>query len=218
MKHTNSSQQKENKNQETSNATKEQTNGNATQSCIETISEQADNPLMDTTNQEESTINLENPSTESNNKNQENKSSKLPPIILKENKYSYSKIRNIFNQKNFKFIGNSIPDGIKITTTDPDTYRAMVKILKDLGVEHHSYILPQDRKLKIVIKGLLRSTETEEIKEELEELNFQPEEIKQMTKRRNGEVSKLPLFLVTLPKNEASKENIPNKIPMWIKN
>ncbi|KFM56520.1 Nucleic-acid-binding protein from transposon X-element, partial [Stegodyphus mimosarum] len=142
----------------------------------------------------------------SQNQTVDDKKSRIPPITLKENKLSWKEISNILHENNIQFHGETIPTGIKVITQTPEEYRKIIHILKDKQVEHHSYILPEDRHLKVVLRGLTSNTLIEDIKSDLETLNYEIKEIKQMTRRRNGEVTKLPLFLISLPKNDKSKE------------
>ncbi|KFM73957.1 hypothetical protein X975_21713, partial [Stegodyphus mimosarum] len=95
-------------------------------------------------------------------------------------------------------MGINIKNGIKVIANNTRSYRGIVRLLNKLNVEHHSYIVPEDKNLKVVLKGLLFSTEIEEIKSHLESLEYNVLDIKQMSRRRKGEVIKLPLYLATL--------------------
>ncbi|GFT87321.1 zinc finger protein [Trichonephila clavipes] len=53
---------------------------------------------------------------------------------------------------------------LKVTVADDVDYRALSKWLESSGVEFKSFMLKQDRPVKVVIRGLPSNTEPEEIK------------------------------------------------------
>ncbi|KFM64681.1 putative RNA-directed DNA polymerase from transposon X-element, partial [Stegodyphus mimosarum] len=138
---------------------------------------------MDTNN----SVNTDETNNDSAVNDTGNKKSRIPPITLKANKYKFSDLKKFMKQKQLGFYGQTIPGFIKIFPDNAESYRGIIRLLKELDVEHHSYQLPQDKKLKVVIRGLSDDNEIEEIRENLEGLEYQVEEIKQMTRRRQGE-------------------------------
>ncbi|GFT63164.1 RNA-directed DNA polymerase from mobile element jockey [Trichonephila clavipes] len=71
---------------------------------------------------------------------------------------------------------------LKVTVADDVDYRALSKWLESSGVEFKSFMLKQDRPVKVVIRGLPSNTEPEEIKAEIETEGFQVLKISQMKK------------------------------------
>ncbi|GFT57492.1 zinc finger protein [Trichonephila clavipes] len=69
---------------------------------------------------------------------------------------------------------------LKVTVADDVDYRALSKWLESSGVEFKSFMLKQDRPVKVVIRGLPSNTEPEEIKAEIETEGFQVLKISQM--------------------------------------
>ncbi|GFV94163.1 zinc finger protein [Trichonephila clavipes] len=61
---------------------------------------------------------------------------------------------------------------LKVTVTDDVDYRALSKWLESSGVEFKSFMLKQDRPVKVVIRGLPCNTEPEDIKSEIEAEGF----------------------------------------------
>ncbi|GFX97405.1 zinc finger protein [Trichonephila clavipes] len=61
---------------------------------------------------------------------------------------------------------------LKVTVADDVDYRALSKWLESSGVEFKSFMLKQDRPVKVVIRGLPSNTEPEEIKAEIETEGF----------------------------------------------
>ncbi|GFT94140.1 RNA-directed DNA polymerase from mobile element jockey [Trichonephila clavipes] len=56
---------------------------------------------------------------------------------------------------------------LKVTVADDVDYRALSKWLESSGVEFKSFMLKQDRPVKVVIRGLPSNTEPEDIKTEI---------------------------------------------------
>ena len=89
---------------------------------------------------------------------------------------------------------------IKIKVTDSNTHRAITKILDAKEITYHTYILPDERQLRVVIRNLPKDTLSDDIANALIDENQPVKSVVQMTRRRNGEITKLPLFLITLDK------------------
>ncbi|GFW62451.1 zinc finger protein [Trichonephila clavipes] len=69
---------------------------------------------------------------------------------------------------------------LKVTVADDVDYRALSKWLESSGVEFKSFMLKQDRPVKVVIRGLPSNTEPEDIKSEIEAEGFKVLKISQM--------------------------------------
>ncbi|XP_035225666.1 uncharacterized protein LOC118198161 [Stegodyphus dumicola] len=134
---------------------------------------------------------------------------KLPPIIIKDSRFTWNDLKTLFNNKNFSlhdFYGENMKDGIKIKVKLPTIYREMVKVLEEEGIRYHCYALPESKHIKAVIRNLPSYMDPEEIMMDLKEHGLDVVRVNQLTIRRNGEVIKLPLFLVTLTRKEKNKE------------
>jgi len=59
---------------------------------------------------------------------------------------------------------------IKINCVTPETYRKLVKFFKESNIFYRTYQLNEERTYRIVIKYLHRSTDTEDIRQELFEI------------------------------------------------
>ncbi|GFW56109.1 zinc finger protein [Trichonephila clavipes] len=57
---------------------------------------------------------------------------------------------------------------LKVTVSDEVEYRDLSRWLETTGVEFKSFMLKQDRPVKVVIRGLPSNTEPEDIKAEIE--------------------------------------------------
>lgn len=90
----------------------------------------------------------------------------------------------------------------KISCDTPETYRKVIRYLKDTQAQYHTYLLKEERLLRVVIRNLHHTTPTECIIEELSELGFTPKSVLNVhgSRRTPEGVTKvpLPLFFVDL--------------------
>lgn len=102
------------------------------------------------------------------------------------------------------FMCKSTSNSLKIQTTNPSSYRALIQFLKTEKAEYHTYQLKEDKPLRVVIRNLHSSTPLTLIKEELEVRCF---EVRQVTNVLH-KVSKtpLPLFFIDLEPTFQSNE------------
>jgi hypothetical protein len=56
---------------------------------------------------------------------------------------------------------------IKLSCTTPDTYRSIIKHLKDNGIFFHTYQLKKEMAYIVVLKYLHHSTDVQDIRQEL---------------------------------------------------
>ncbi|GFV13676.1 RNA-directed DNA polymerase from mobile element jockey [Trichonephila clavipes] len=83
---------------------------------------------------------------------------------------------------------------LKVTVGDEVDYRNLSHWLEQSGVEFKSFMLKQDRPIKVVIRGLPSNTEPEDIKAEIEAEGFKVAKISQMKNYR----TKAPMHLFYL--------------------
>ncbi|KAL4148039.1 hypothetical protein QTP88_002343 [Uroleucon formosanum] len=91
---------------------------------------------------------------------------------------------------------------VTIQTSDPSQFRLIQSALLLSKTEFHTFSLPEERSLKVVLKGIPTDIPTEEVKEELETLGFCLKFI-----RRFGTPDKpMPLCLVHITSSEIAKD------------
>ncbi|KNE87682.1 hypothetical protein PSTG_18927, partial [Puccinia striiformis f. sp. tritici PST-78] len=128
-----------------------------------------------------------------------------PPLIL--NSASWRKIApTIYKLPNFTpsaITAKTTSNGqITVQTTDPTHFRQIQKVLVDSKTEFHTFSLPEDRSLKVVLKGIPIDITTDDLKSELETLNFQTKYI-----RRFGTPEKpMPMCLVHIAATPNAKD------------
>ncbi|CAI6347328.1 unnamed protein product [Macrosiphum euphorbiae] len=102
------------------------------------------------------------------------------------------------------FICKSSNDSLKIQTSTPAAYRALVRYLKAEEAEFHTYQLKEDKPLRVVIRNLHPSTPLDLIKDELKIRLFEVRQVTNVLHRVNK--NRLPLFFVDLEPTHRSKE------------
>jgi len=102
------------------------------------------------------------------------------------------------------FICKSSNDSLKIQTSSPAAYRALVHYLKAEEAEFHTYQLKEDKPLRVVIRNLHPSTPLDLIKDELQVRLFEVRQVTNVLHRVNK--NRLPLFFVDLEPTHRSKE------------
>ncbi|GFS64242.1 zinc finger protein [Trichonephila clavipes] len=85
---------------------------------------------------------------------------------------------------------------LKVTVSDEVEYRDLSRWLETTGVEFKSFMLKQDRPVKVVVRGLPSNTEPEDIKAEIEAEGFKVAKISQMKNFRTK--APMPLFYVQI--------------------
>ncbi|GBP73427.1 Nucleic-acid-binding protein from transposon X-element [Eumeta japonica] len=93
-------------------------------------------------------------------------------------------------------------DKIKITVPDVETFRSLNKYLIENQVQFHTYALDEERKLKVVIRGVPEDIDLDDIKADLVNQGFPILAVYRIT-RRDG--SSTGLVLAVLPKTEEAR-------------
>ncbi|GFX75856.1 nucleic-acid-binding protein from transposon X-element [Trichonephila clavipes] len=90
-------------------------------------------------------------------------------------------------------------DFLKLYTDSAEERRLVVQLLKKLKFQFYTIKAKAERPIKVVIKGLPRTTNPEEIKQDLEMLGYTPKRVNQLIGRKTKRA--LRIFLITLPCN-----------------
>ncbi|GFU47415.1 nucleic-acid-binding protein from transposon X-element [Trichonephila clavipes] len=89
---------------------------------------------------------------------------------------------------------------LKLYTDTAEERRSAVQLLKKLKYQFYTFKSKAERPIKVVIKGIPRKTDPEEIKQDLELLGYTPDRVNQLIGRKTKRT--LPIFfLITLPRN-----------------
>ncbi|GFU22823.1 nucleic-acid-binding protein from transposon X-element [Trichonephila clavipes] len=140
-----------------------------------------------------------NPNGSNNSASQNAPQNQLPPPIMlfvEENyKAQMAAITKAFPKIRSRLTG----EFLKLYTDSAEERRMAVQHLKMLDFQFYTIKSKAERPIKVVIKGLPRNTNPEEIKQDLEILGYTPDRVNQLIGRKNKRP--LPIFLITLPRN-----------------
>ncbi|GFU03219.1 nucleic-acid-binding protein from transposon X-element [Trichonephila clavipes] len=100
--------------------------------------------------------------------------------------------------------GRMVGKGLRIYPETPEAYHAIRRYVDAEKLEAFTYQLPEEREIKAVIRGMPADTPPQEIIEDLLTVGITVNECHAMTNRKTG--LPMPLFLITLPKNNINKD------------
>nr|CAD7264019.1 unnamed protein product [Timema shepardi] len=126
------------------------------------------------------TVELPSGNARQDTSNSQKSKPRIPPIVVAGTS-NYSKISKTMKKTmtgTFKIF--YIRDGLKIHTSTLDDFKTLQAFLKQAGQEYHTFTLPSDKPLKLVIKGLPPNMPTDEIKEELQTMGYTATDIRQI--------------------------------------
>ncbi|GFV18399.1 nucleic-acid-binding protein from transposon X-element [Trichonephila clavipes] len=140
-----------------------------------------------------------NPNGSNNSASQNAPQNQLPPPIMlfveKNYKAQMAAITKAFPKIRSRLTG----EFLKPYTDSAEERRMAVQHLKLLKFQFYTIKSKAECPIKVVIKGLPRNTNPEEIKQDLELLGYTPDRVNQLIGRKNKRP--LPIFLITLPRN-----------------
>lgn len=139
-----------------------------------------------------------------NNKDNTTKLTKTVPIILREAE-KWTSISMTLSNNNVKIASaKRVHLGIQIIPRTPDDHRKITHIFGERKIQFHTYLLPEEKNLNVIIRGL-QGIPREEIEEDLIDQGFNPIEVYYL-KPKNGAPPRL--VKVLLPKSEKDIYNI----------
>lgn len=136
---------------------------------------------------------------------------KIPPIVVHSFVNNHMKTLNEI-KKDMKedFDIKSKANRIIIKTKNLSDYNVMLKKVSESKVDYHTYSLPSEKTLKLVLKGIAPNVPSEDIKNNLVEKGLTVNNVKQFEKNVfvDGQktVTKLPIFIVEFGPNTNPKD------------
>ncbi|KAJ3665225.1 hypothetical protein Zmor_000731 [Zophobas morio] len=89
----------------------------------------------------------------------------------------------------------STPEGVRIQPVEVSDFRRLVRLLDSLKVQYHTFTLPEEKTLRVVIRGIAVGVASQEVLEDLESLGFQPIRVSRMSRNDRP----MPLVLAEIP-------------------
>ncbi|KAK9717082.1 zinc finger associated protein [Popillia japonica] len=123
---------------------------------------------------------------------------KIPPIILRD-KTQRAKVSSALKRKGINFAkAQNITDGIRIYPVTEADFRSLSKYFSAEAIPFHTYQVPSEKLLNVVLRSVLTEILEEDIYNDLQERGFTPECIIRM--RRPRDKAPMPLVLVKIDK------------------
>lgn len=124
----------------------------------------------------------------------------IPPIVLRDKtKWTNLQTRLRLDKISYTRAVNA-SEGIRIYPETDDDYRQMIKMVEAEKVPYHSYKLPEDQNLKVVLRGIPSEYDTDVVIKELTDRHFPPIKTIRLTKTKDGKTVPMPLVLIILDK------------------
>lgn len=101
-------------------------------------------------------------------------------------------LTNRFNRANLTFTATSKGHALKFKFQTPEHYREAIHILDGIKAEYHSFLLKEEKDVKLVIRGLPRNTSCDSLREAISLKGYKVKHLTQL--KLSGKPS--PLFLV----------------------
>lgn len=136
---------------------------------------------------------------------EQKKEPKPPPVFVAgvQNINPLTKLLNeiVTDQYLIKALGEN---QVKIQPKNGESYTKIVKALTQKNTEFHTYKLKQDKLFRVVLKNMHYSTDTNDIKQNIEQLGH--EVINVWNAKQNRTKKPLPLFFIDLKPKENNKD------------
>ncbi|KAI5706794.1 hypothetical protein M8J75_011374 [Diaphorina citri] len=130
---------------------------------------------------------------------------KVPPVFVSKDSIKFSDLQNVIVAITKEFKIKDIKDFFKVDIETINSFRTVIKSLDNREVQYHTYRLPIDKTLDVVLKHIPTSIEDQEIVDELELLGYKVFKIMRI---RNKDKSPIPVVSIYLYKNHDKNKDI----------
>ncbi|GFY26320.1 nucleic-acid-binding protein from transposon X-element [Trichonephila clavipes] len=127
----------------------------------------------------------------------------VPPITIDNVSNQAGLLKHLQSLTNLKLEAKLIGTKLRIYPQTAYAYHLIRKYVNENNLESFTYILPEEKKLRLVIRGLPTDMSPVEIIGSLAEQNINVNECHIMTSKKTGK--EMPLFLITLDKTEQNR-------------
>lgn len=129
----------------------------------------------------------------------EAKKSVPSPVVLR-NKSIWTQITTLMTNKQINFTeAKAIHDGIHVRPTTTEDHLRLTTLLDEVGTQYHTYLLPEGKPLKVVIRGVPESQTYAEVEDHLRQQGLPVISARRM----NRQGKPMPLIFVILTKNDS---------------
>lgn len=140
--------------------------------------------------------------TKNNQPNQEERTTneKVPPIVLRDKSKWTATSKYLSNQNIIYTKAQTYVDGIRIHPQTSNDYRKIIRFFDSQKLEYHTYQLPSEKLLHVIIKGIPEQIDVEDVKNDLMDQGFNPVTISRLRSFKTKQP--LPIIITTLQKTE----------------
>lgn len=132
-------------------------------------------------------------------KDDSSENTKIPPIVIRQ-KDKWDSVADYFDKNEILWSRvKNINLGIKVFFSDITSYRSATKYLDRQKIAYYTFTPPDEKTLRVVIRGVTEHYTEDDIKEDLETKGHAPIKVARM---KNSDKKPLPLALVILPREE----------------
>ncbi|GFQ91434.1 nucleic-acid-binding protein from transposon X-element [Trichonephila clavata] len=128
----------------------------------------------------------------------------VPPITIDNVVNKAALLKHLQDVTRVNLEGKLIGNKLRIFPQTAYAYNHIRKYIAEKGLEAYTYMLPEEKKLRVVIRGLPTDMSPTEIISHLASQNITVEECHIMTSKGTGKP--MPLFLINMEKTEANKK------------
>lgn len=125
---------------------------------------------------------------------------KPPPIELPQGR-NYMKAVKIARENGIQISASGTPD-TRVFTKTPDDFRKLRKLFEQNEIEYHTFSLKDEKKLKVVLRGVPETITDEEMSSDLATKGYKFESVKRLRNKHKT----FPLVLVNTERTEEGKK------------
>lgn len=142
---------------------------------------------------------------------------RIPPIILRD-KNAWSSVESFFLKNNYVATkAQNTSEGIRIFPASVTDFRKMTSLLHERQLPYHTFELPEEKVLRVVIRGIPCEVSCDRVLEGLVAQGYHPISATRMQFTRHRQPKKpMPLVLVKLPRNESSIYNLSRLVSLVV--
>lgn len=130
----------------------------------------------------------------------------LPPPIFIKGVIDYIGLRNSISDLigPTSFFCKSSTAHLKIQTDSPDNYRKLIRLLKEIKAQYHTYQLHSEKSLRVVVKNLHPTTPVDDIATAIEEIGHSVKNV--INIKHHQTKIPLPMFFVDINPQESDND------------
>lgn len=129
---------------------------------------------------------------------------RIPPIVITD-EAMYNVARDVLVRNNVEHTAKMGGTGVKVFTEDAAGHQLAVQVLKVANIKFHYFMLPEEKPLKTVLRGIPSGITEDEVKADLE---LKGVNVQSVVRMRRDKATPLPLMVVTSEKSEEGKRKM----------